>query len=145
MRYTAVASPDFMQRLLPDGLTRANFATVPFLVFNRKDDMQAQWVSRAFGLRSPRLRERYVPSSEAYARAAQLGWGVGVVPELQVRGELEGGRLVALRPEVTVDVALYWHQWQMGSTGSDSTPRGTLLDRVGAALANGARRALGPA
>ena len=33
----------------------------------------------------PRLKARYVPSSEACVRAALMGWGVGVVPELQVR------------------------------------------------------------
>ena len=79
MRYVAVASPDFVTRRLggdaDEGLHRGNFARVPFLVFNRKDDMQSQWVSRAFGVRSPRLDERFVPSSEAYLRAALLGWG----------------------------------------------------------------------
>ncbi|MBX3621715.1 MAG: LysR family transcriptional regulator ArgP [Rhizobacter sp.] len=142
MRYTAVASPGFIARALPQGLDRSNFAQVPFLVFNRQDDMQTQWVSRAFGVRQPRLHESFVPSSEAYVRAALMGWGVGVVPELQVRGLMEQGALVPLRPEVGLNVRLYWHQWRLGPDGGVPSERVGLLDRIGDALAAGARMAL---
>ncbi len=140
MRYVAVVSPGFLASQLGGdalhGLHAGNFADTPFLVFNRKDDSQAQWISQAFGVRAPRLRERFVPSSEAYVTAAVMGWGVGVAPEIQVRRFVEAGQLVVLRPEVGVDVALYWHQWQLQA-------RGALLDQIGQALADGARRALG--
>ncbi|MET0333441.1 MAG: LysR family transcriptional regulator ArgP [Rhizobacter sp.] len=142
MRYTAVASPGFIARMLPKGLDRGNFAHVPFLVFNRKDDMQTQWVSRAFGVRQPRLQESFVPSSEAYVRAALMGWGVGVVPELQVDGLLARGDLMALRPEVGLNVKLYWHQWRLGPAGAAPSERVALLDRIGDALVAGAKRAL---
>lgn len=157
MRYIAVASPDFAARMLPNGLGAANFAQVPFLVFNRKDDAQQQWVRQAMGLRSARLNARYVPSSEGYVNAVRMGWGVGVAPELQVRPLLASGELVALRPEVQVAVALYWHQWKLGSenavgavgaakVGKATAPEGgapqALLDQIGEALARGARDAL---
>lgn len=142
MRYTAVASPGFIAEVLPQGLTRANFAQVPFLVFNRKDDMQTQWVSRAFGVRSPRLQERFVPSSEAYVRAALMGWGVGVAPEIQVRGLLDNGDLIALRPEIGLEVRLFWHQWRLGPEGATPSARVALLDRIGDALVAGAEQTL---
>jgi LysR family transcriptional regulator, chromosome initiation inhibitor len=146
MRYTAVASPSFVERSLPHGLNRGNFSQAPFLVFNRKDDMQTQWVSRAFGVRQPRLQEVFVPSSEAYVRAALMGWGIGVAPELQVQGLLDSGALVALRPEVGLEVRLHWHQWRLGpDDGSSPTGRTALLDRIGEALAAGAAAALGQA
>lgn len=135
MRYVAVASPGFLASQLPGGLHAANFADTPFLVFNRKDDCQVHWVEQAFGVREPRLRERFVPSSEAYVQAALMGWGVGVAPEIQVRPFIEAGRLARLQPEVAVDVALYWHQWQLHG-------RAALLDQIGRALAEGARQAL---
>lgn len=144
MRYTAVASPAFIAQRLPQGLDRGNFSQVPFLVFNRKDDMQTQWVARAFGVRSPRLQESFVPSSEAYVRAALMGWGVGVVPLVQVSGLMARGDLVALRPEVELSVKLYWHQWRLGPDGTPPSERVALLDRIGDALAAGARAALGP-
>jgi LysR family transcriptional regulator (chromosome initiation inhibitor) len=139
MNYTAAASPGFIEQHLPRGLDRDNFARVPFLVFNRKDDMQSQWVSGAFGVRSPRLLERFVPSSEAYARAATMGWGIGVLPLLQARPFVEAGQLALLRPEVTVSVALHWHQWHAGQNADAPV---SLLDRVGEALAAGAMAAL---
>jgi LysR family transcriptional regulator (chromosome initiation inhibitor) len=139
MHYTAAASPAFIEQHLPRGLTRDIFAHVPFLVFNRKDDMQAQWVSRAFGIRSPRLMERFVPSSEAYARAAAMGWGIGVLPLLQAAPFVDAGQLRLLAPDVTVPVALHWHQWHAGQ--EFDAPQ-SLLDRVGAALADGARAVL---
>ena len=142
MRYTAVACPGFVADTLPQGLTRANFAQVPFLVFNRKDDMQQRWAARAFGVRQPRLQERFVPSSEGYVRAALMGWGVGVAPELQVRGLLESGALVALRPETVLNVRLFWHQWRLGPDGAAPSERVALLDRIGTALAAGAKAAL---
>ena len=142
MRYVAVASPAFLAEQLPMGLNAANFASTPFLVFNRKDDNQVQWVSKAFGVREPRLRERYVPSSEAYVRAVCAGWGIGVASELQVRPLIASGALSALRPEINVKVALYWHQWKLGSELSSPAARGALLDQVGQALASGAQSAL---
>jgi LysR family transcriptional regulator (chromosome initiation inhibitor) len=114
---------------------------VPFLVFNRKDDMQRQWVARAFGVRGPRLRERFVPSSEAYVRAALMGWGVGVAPEIQVRPLVAAGSLVPLRPEITLAVKLFWHQWKLAPDGAQASPRVAMLDRIGQALVQGATRA----
>jgi LysR family transcriptional regulator (chromosome initiation inhibitor) len=58
---------------------------------------------------------------------------------------------MALRPEVQVEVALYWHQWKLGGetaagAGKTATPEGgappALLDQIGEALARGARDAL---
>jgi LysR family transcriptional regulator (chromosome initiation inhibitor) len=104
--------------------------------------MQSQWVARAFGVRDPRLNERFVPSSEAYVRAAALGWGIGVVPELQARERLAAGELVQLHPEISIPVTLHWHQWKLGDD-SGAPQRAARLDEVGAALALGARLALG--
>ncbi len=143
MNYVAFASAPFVHEHLARGLNLANFAHLPFLVFNRKDDMQAQWVARAFGIEAPRLRERFVPSSEAYVRAVERGWGIGVAPQIQVRERLRSGALVALHPDVAVPVALYWHQWKLERDDDARSPRGGLLDQIGQALAVGAARALG--
>jgi len=108
--------------------------------------MQARWVERALGVRDPRLKERFVPSSEAGARAAVMGWGVAVIPELLARPLLDAGTLVAVRPEATIAIALYWHQWKLG-TGDDAAPlaRPGLMEQIGQALIAGARSALLPA
>ena len=113
--------------------------------------MQAQWVAQAFGVSDPRLQQRFVPGSEAGANAAAMGWGIGVLPELLAEPLMQQGRLQVLKPEVHVDVALHWHQWRLGSESADTLPRapgGTsplhtgVLDRVGQALADGAKQVL---
>lgn len=142
MRYVAVASPSFVRAQLPQGLNASNFSQLPFLVFNRKDDNQVLWVAKAFGVRKPRLNERYVPSSEAYVRGVSMGWGIGVAPELQVRPLIASGALVALKPELSVDVALYWHQWKLSAESAGAPAQVALLDQIGQALAEGAKRAL---
>lgn len=144
MRYAAVAAPAFMARALPGGLSHSNFAQAPFLVFNRKDDMQAQWVAKAFGVAAPELQERCVPSSEAGARAAAMGWGVAVLPELVAAPLIASGDLVTLMPDITLDVALHWHQWKLGAHDSaPATPSHLgLVDEIGQAVIEGARRVL---
>lgn len=146
MRYIAVASPAFCERYLAQGLNRTNFAHLPWLVFNRKDDAHTVWVGRAFGLRDPRLKERSVPSSEAHVRAAVMGWGIGVMSEQIAAPHLSSGALQALHPDVHIDVLLHWHQWKLRT---EDTPEPVLragaLDRVGRALIVGGRLALRPA
>jgi LysR family transcriptional regulator (chromosome initiation inhibitor) len=105
--------------------------------------MQAQWVAQAFGVRDPQLKERFVPSSEAVARAAAMGWGLSVLPELLARPLLASGALQPVLPEVHLDVTLYWHQWKLSGEDGEASRHG-LMDQIGEALLAGARQALHP-
>src|SRR5438874_1146428 len=51
MQYIAVAQAQFAQERFPKGLGPHNFREVPFVAFNRKDDMQSEFVGKAFGLK----------------------------------------------------------------------------------------------
>ena len=133
MRYIAVAEAAYAAERLPHGLSPHNFRDVPFVAFNRKDDMQAEFVGRAFSLKRVALRQLFVPSSEGQVRAVLAGWGASVVPELLVRGLLEQKRLVNLAPKTSVPVQLYWHCWNLDSG---------VLDQLTAALTAAAGRAL---
>lgn len=135
MQYVAVASHDYAQVHCPQGLTAHNFRKIPFVAFNRKDDLQAEFVGRALGLRRVSLNQRFVPSSEGQVRAARAGWGATVVPELQVRTLLASGELVNLAPTTHLPVNLYWHCWNLHSV---------VIDRLTAALQGGAIQALAP-
>lgn len=145
MRYIAVASPGFVARELAQGLHRGNFALLPWIVFNRKDDMHRVWAGKAFGITEPRLVERFVPSTEAHARAALMGWGIAVMAEQMAADGLAAGTLVRLHEATAVDVLLHWHQWKLRADDVPEPPlRAGVLDRIGAALAAGARAALRP-
>lgn len=135
MRYVAVASATYAQAHCPQGLTARNFRQLPFVAFNRKDDLQAEFVSHALGLPQVSLHQSFVPSSEGQVRAALDGWGATVVPELLVRGLLQQGHLVNIAPAQHLDVALYWHCWNLESQ---------LLDTLSAALTQAAAHQLRP-
>ena len=93
---------------------------MPFIAFNRKDDLQSEFVCRAFGLKRISLRQMFVPSSEGQVRAVRSGWGVSVLPELQVRANLQAGQLVNIAPDFALPIELYWHCWNLDSVVLDS-------------------------
>jgi len=133
MEYIAIAAPGYRDAHCPRGLTPANFRQLPFVAFNRKDDMQSEFVGRALGLRRVVLRQLFVPSSEGQVRAVLAGWGLAVVPLLLVRGLLEQGLLVDVLPGHSLPIQLYWHCWNLQSE---------VLDSLTRALQDNARRTL---
>ncbi len=133
MHYVAVASPAYASAHCPQGLTPHNFRSLAFVAFNRKDDLQTEFVSRACGLRRVALSQRFVPSVEGQVQAALAGWGACVLPELKVAHLLASGELVNLAPQVTLPINLYWHCWNLDSV---------VIDRLTAALSSAAAVAL---
>ncbi len=133
MQYVAVASAAYATTHCPQGLTPHNFRQIPFIAFNRKDDLQTEFVSRACGLKRVALSQRFVPSSEGQVRAVLAGWGLSVLPLLQVQHLLASGAMVNVAPHVTLPVNLYWHCWNLDSV---------VIDRLTAALAAAAAAAL---
>lgn len=129
MRYVAIAEAGYAQQHFPKGLTQHNFRDIPFIAFNRKDDMQSEFVGKAFGLKRVTLSQLFVPSSEGQVRAVLAGWGVSVVPELLARGLLAQGRLVNVAPGFSLPIQLYWHCWNLESE---------VLDQLTAALTRAA-------
>lgn len=123
MRYVAVAQPEYAQKHCPKGLTAHNFRDIPFVAFNRKDDMQGEFVGKAFGLKRVLLHQLFVPSSEGQVRAVLAGWGVSVVPELLARGLIAQGSLVNVAPAHALPIQLYWHCWNLESEVLDALTR----------------------
>ena len=133
MDYVAVASADYAARHCPKGMTAHNFHKLPFIAFNRKDQLQHSFVEQSFGLQRVVLKQLFVPSSEGQIRAVRAGWGVSVVPELGVREALASGELVNVAPRHRLGVALYWHCWNLSSE---------VLDSLSGALRTAAKRSL---
>jgi LysR family transcriptional regulator (chromosome initiation inhibitor) len=133
MRYVAVAETQYARAHFPQGLGPHDFRDVPFIAFNRKDDMQSEFVSKAFGLKHVALNQLFVPSSEGQVRAVLAGWGASVVPELLARGLLQQGLLQNIAPSYTLPIELFWHCWNLESE---------VLDALTAALTQAASAAL---
>jgi LysR family transcriptional regulator (chromosome initiation inhibitor) len=126
-----MATAGFAARWFPHGGTAAALATAPVVVFDRRDDLQHGWL-RARTDTSVDPPQHFVPSSADYVDAVRLGFGWGMVPDLQRTPE-DDGHLVELDPGAGVDVVLHWQQWRL---------RSPSLDRVAAALLEAARRRL---
>jgi LysR family transcriptional regulator (chromosome initiation inhibitor) len=146
MQYIAVATPEFAQKRLGlrdssgdketrPTLTQYNFRDVPFIAFNRKDELPVDFVSKAFGLKRVTLNQLFVPSSEGMVRAVLSGWGVSVVPRLLAQGLIDQNQLVNVAPSYTLPIQLYWHCWNLESE---------VLDALTAALKQSAAQSLVP-
>jgi len=136
MRYVAVAESRYAQVHLPQGLGPHNFRDVPFIAFNRKDDMQSEFVGKAFGLKRVSLNQMFVPSSQGQVRAVEAGWGASVVPELLVRAALDEGVLKNIAPSYALPIELFWHCWNLESEVLDALTR-ALTEAAAAALVQG--------
>jgi LysR family transcriptional regulator (chromosome initiation inhibitor) len=132
MVYRAVAQPGFAATWFPKGATPDALAVAPVVDFNRKDELQTDWLV-ARGVEPAAPPRHHVPSSADFAAAVRLGMGWGMLPPFQADGDLAAGRLVDLGGP-PIDVRLYWQQWNL---------RSGLLDAVGAAIVEEGRRALG--
>ena len=133
MNYIAVAEPAYAAKHYPDGMTAYNFRTTPFVAFNRKDDMQGEFVNHVFGLKRVALNQLFVPSSEGQVRAALAGWGASVVPELLAREHIAAGKLVNIAPNKVLPIQLYWHCWNLESDVLDALTC-ALLDAANVSL-----------
>jgi LysR family transcriptional regulator (chromosome initiation inhibitor) len=128
MRYRPMAAPAFAERWFPDGATDEALRRAPVVVFDRKDDLQHTYLRRRLGPDAD-PPAHYVPASADFLSAIVLGFGWGMVLDLQQ----PDGPLVELDPEGGVDVVLHWQQWKL---------RSPSLDRVREAIENAARERL---
>lgn len=115
MRYRMLASPAFAARWFPQGLNRDAARRAPMMVFDRKDMLQASFMQREFGLAPGSYPCHYIPSSEAFLRAIELGLGYGMSPEQQYGDRVARGALLDTAAGRHSDVALHWHSWRVQS------------------------------
>jgi LysR family transcriptional regulator, chromosome initiation inhibitor len=124
LRYVPTAVPAFADRWLRG--QSPDWAAMPAIVFNDKDDLQHDLLRHHGIERLPPVVHR-VPSSDDFRAAVRVGLGWGMLPELQARADLAAGRLLRLSSDV-IDVPLYWQRWRL-----DSPRLSVLTDAVRAA------------
>ena len=133
LRYRALASPAFIARHFASGVSAALLPKAPALVFGPDDFLQHRYLA-SLGVDGV-FEHHLCPSSEGFIRLTEAGLGWGLVPELQVREQLENATLVELVPDKPIDVPLYWHHWRNG---------GQLLGQLTEHLSRSASRWLVP-
>jgi LysR family transcriptional regulator, chromosome initiation inhibitor len=132
MRYRPMATASFISRWFPDGVTAAALARAPVVVFDRNDDIQHRYLRRRIG-RSVEPPVHYISASADFRDGIQLGFGWGMLPDLQSEDLERSGAVVELDPKGAIDVVLHWQQWRL---------RSTTLDRVAEAVVAAARAGL---
>ena len=134
LRYVPAAPPWFAERWsggagdAGDAESAPDWAAMPLVIFNEKDDLQYELLRRHGVPAAPPVVHR-VPSSADFYVAVRAGLGWGVLPEPQARADLAAGALVRLSADV-VDVPLYWQRWRL-----DSPRLAALTDTVRTAAA----------
>lgn len=107
LRYIATASPAFLAQWCPNGPDANSLCNAPMLCFDQKDRLQHQWLQRHFDL--PHLPPSHsLPSTQGFIDAALVGLGWGMNPEQLVKPHLKAGRLVAVKPQASLDIPLFW-------------------------------------
>lgn len=122
MRYLAAASPAYVARYLAQGVGAGSLALAPSLLFNTKDELQAQWVRRLCH-RHVELPRHTLPSSHAFVTAALAGMGWGMFPQEMIASHLADGSLVELVPDTPLDVPLHWQTARAASGLLDGLTR----------------------
>lgn len=107
LRYIAASSPEFVHRHFPDGPTADTIKRAPALRFNRKDQLQQEWIRGKIG-HNVSTQNHIIPSARAFVDAAVLGMGWGMNPESLIETQIADGTLVPLDPASPLDVPLYW-------------------------------------
>ena len=156
MTYRPMASPEFIARWFPGGVTVVALNQAPIVDFDRKDDLQTLGLAAlaaaagagasASDLATAALTppRSFVPASADFVVSVELGLGWAMVPDVQARDAVAAGRLVALATlwpcapgstaaDCTIDVPLHWQQWDL---------RSSMLDAIAAAVIQHARAEL---
>lgn len=118
LRYLPLATPEYVERYLPEGPTAEALADAPVVCFDRKDDLQHAYLRRLVeqDLRPP---VTYVPANREFEEAVLLGLGWGLVPQGRVDEHLASGQLVRIGPGYR-DVPLVWHRPRITSAVLDA-------------------------
>lgn len=114
LRYSMMASREFMQRWFSLGFNRETAVQAPMLIFDQNDLLQEQFLKKYLGLSQSACPCHYIPASEPFTDAIRLGLGYGMVPHTMLNDK-DNARLVQVMPGAYIDVPLYWHQWNQES------------------------------
>ena len=106
--YRATASPNFIERYFPDGVTVEALEHAPSLRYSSQDDLQIQWIEQVFNAKVY-PQSHTIPSSHGFVSSclADIAWGMN--PALMVDDYIAEGKLVELVPGQTLNKPLYWH------------------------------------
>lgn len=131
--YIFVASPDFLKRYFPNGVTKSALLKAPAVTFDHMDDMHQAFLQENFNLAPGSIACHITSSSEAFVQLAKQGSACCMLPVLQIEDALKKGELVNLTEGLYQRRMLYWHRF---------APESSIMQTVSNALIEYARKVL---
>lgn len=107
LHYQATASPDFVARYFPDGVTAEALENAPALTFNQKDRLQTVWARQVFD-RDLSFATHWLPSTQSFVEGCVAGMGWALNPVQLAREHVDRGDLVELISGETLERRLFW-------------------------------------
>jgi LysR family transcriptional regulator (chromosome initiation inhibitor) len=111
MEYRCYASPSFAEEFFPDGLSVAAIVASPAIVFDRKDKLHDEYITRCVGFPIEHYPKHRLPAPATLMEAVAAGIGYGLMPTDQAARLVAEGAIIELSPLVPLQVHLYWHHW----------------------------------
>ena len=112
MDYVCVANHDFYQRFFSHGVNNHTLSIAPAVSYDKYDDLHKKFLIEHFDLRLDSIINHNVSNSEAFLKMALAGVAYCLIPFIQVKDELENGRLIDITPGLVMSYRIYWHHWQ---------------------------------
>lgn len=115
MPYRCIASPAYIKKYFPSGITKKGFTQAPVAEFSNKDELQNRYLSRFFDLKPNDYPKHRIPSTESFLQLILQGHACGMVPDQQSEMLIDTGKIVDMTPGRYIAVPLYWHVWGLNS------------------------------
>jgi len=115
MEYRLVATKQFADDWLPEGINKRSITKAPLVLFDRRDEMHLQFFRLFLKSVPTQLPVHYIPSTKAYTDFILRGLAYGLLPEQEYESGLANGELIDLCPGMNLPVKLYWHCWNLKS------------------------------
>jgi len=114
LKYLLVASREFQKRYFANGVNKQSLKKAPGVAFDQQDNSHLKFIEEQFDLPSDNYPCHTVRSSEAFVDLVKHGVAYALIPELQIKQDVESGMLINLLPERKLVTKLYWHSWVLG-------------------------------
>ncbi len=115
MHYRMLATPEFISRWFPDGVTDSALEQAPAVLFNRSDSLHQKFLDRYLSPHPYTVPANYIPAPNQYLQVIEAGCCYGMVPAWQGQNLQDSGVLHELIPGAEISVELYWHRWNIAA------------------------------
>ena len=115
MTYRLLATPTFIERWFPDGLSMTGARQAPAVIFNHRDRLHFHFFEQYLGTAPKAIAAHFIPAPDQFLSVIADGNSYGMVPDWQGAELLESGQLRELLPGATLQVDLYWHCWNLSA------------------------------